>query len=105
MKKFNILYEIPAVDNVVDSYWFGEYKSGIKHLLVNTQTRWQGYQFHETFSKNDMYEYVLDLYEDEYQLTFPEELAKMFPQGKHLQVDSQEKDQISIYWIPFKLMQ
>ena len=103
--KNNILYEIPAVDNVVDSYWFKKYESGVKHLLVNTATKWGGYLFQENnFSKNEIHEPTLKLYTNDYELTFSEELQKLFPKSGHICVTSQEKDQISIYWIPFNLI-
>lgn len=87
---------------IVESYWIEKYDSGIIHLLINTVNKWVNYHR----SSNTTYEIGFNNAEDDfpgYQLDIPE-LEEILKKGSYLPTEFQEKDQISFYFIPYKLI-
>ena len=87
--------QIDINNSVIQNYWYVKYTSGIYHLLINTEHKWEQYHRYS----ND--EYCIG--EDDHILDVPE-LKDLIPEY-HLCVHMQEKDQISYYWIPFNLIE
>lgn len=91
--------KVDIKNGIVDSYWYCKYKSGIYHLLINTTHKWVYYH------RYCNYEYAIEEDEngeDGYVLNI-DELEDIIPQGC-LCTTFQEKDQISFYWIPLKMI-
>jgi hypothetical protein len=84
---------------LLTSYWFTEYSSGIKHLMVNTVNKWI------FFDKLDNNKYMFapddtDIVDNSMILDISE-----IPEMKdHLCIDTQNKDQVSFYWIPLDMV-
>jgi len=84
---------------IITNYWFTEYTSGIKHLMVNTVNKWIFYDRLD----NNKYMFALDdsdIINKSIILVIPE-----IPELKdHLCIDTQNKDQVSFYWIPLDMV-
>lgn len=86
----------------VESYWAEELPNGVIHLLINTSERWLAYQVLNDIS------FLITSTEEEAEnwgdptciLEVPEFLSNI-EEGMYIRTSMQEKDQISIYWIPY----
>jgi len=78
----------------IENYWIKDFPNGIRLLLFNTKERCV--KFHQY--DNDCYEFGDD--EDMMEIDFPPFKNK----ESYLSTVSQNKDQISFYFIPFSLI-
>ena len=90
---------IEVNNEIVKSYHISKYKSGIIHLLINTIDKW--IDFHR-YSNNEYVFKFDELENPEYKLNIPEIILSI--PSKYLCTTMQNKDQISFYWIPYKLI-
>lgn len=79
---------------IVESWWVEELPNGVFYLSINTSERWMSY---EEFSN-----YKIRIYSEEgfFDLELEEFLPKI--DGLYIRTSMQNKDQISIYYIPYE---
>ena len=84
-------------DDVVDSYSVSKYESGIVQLLINTKDKWVDYGPLQT---GDDIPYIN--IDDTYILQVPELTHNTI--FKTVVTETQNKDQISFYFLPYELI-
>lgn len=89
------------------NYCIEKSEYGLVCLLVNTDYKWLEYSFFESFKE----QYLLELRwaDDEGDTHIernyvPIKELNLDPTERYLQLEQQNKDQISFYWIPLRLI-
>ncbi len=86
---------------IIDNYWIKTYKSGIVCILFNTKDRWINYDINPGISMTPTGKFYTFVFGNN------EIVAKtvVLPliDGSYLRFSKQEKDQISWYFVPYKL--
>lgn len=88
------------------NYWIERSEYGLIHLLINTEDKWIDYSF---FEVPDNYFLEIKWVDDEGDTHIEKNyiaLAELNfdPTERYLHLEQQNKDQISFYWIPLRLI-
>ena len=82
----------------INSYFIEKYQSDIVHLLFNTKDRWMPYH-----QLSDHWYHIGESCRENFVEIAKEDLP-LDKENHYLKVETQEKDQISFYWIPYTLL-
>ncbi len=88
----------------VENYFIEYYSSGIIHLLINTKER---YLYNHDYNEHMYYickHEESEEYNEEYILEIPENKLVLDKSKSYLATRTQNKDQISIYFLPFDII-
>lgn len=81
------------MNNIVTSYWTEKLPNGVLHTLINTKDRWIYYR--------DVSDTEIVFDEDTIEVFNLQPIEKDEENFIYIRSTLQEKDQISIFWIPF----